>query len=496
MDEKDELMKEMEDINSMISYLEEEYRKANISEKSYQEMKEKYSKRLEELKKKIGSEKKSENKKSNIVEKVLEKKEEWEKGGKEEKKKDEANVDEIKEMTPEVIEKLAQQVAQQAGVTESVVKEEAEEEKVEAPAATSIEIEKLKVMIDTVREANKAIEEKIMGISENIGELRSMIFQMEGSNREISLKLEKIEDEIAEIKPKEIEKKFNELRTKMEKQSMAIEKLEAISKDLASKINEASKMLKIIDVENLAEINKDIKKKIEEMKEALSYTERLASKTEKVFVDLSKSLSDFNVYKARQENLEDMVKDTLKIVDEVNLKLEGFSTKKDLELIKGDIVVIQKQIEEINKVLAAVQTKIPEPIAELKKEKEDIMLFLDSLEEQLKKGTISIGEYEMVKKENLKKLKDIEEELKEKWNKIIEAISKGETIEVEETKKAEASKSEKAEESKKEKEIPEQKKKEMIDIISELEEKLKYEEEKSKRKEMIDIINKIKEKLK
>jgi hypothetical protein len=36
----------------------------------------------------------------------------------------------------------------------------------------------------------------------------------------------------------------------------------------------------------------------------------------------------------------------------------------------------------------------------LKKEREEIMLFLDSLEEQLKKGAISIGEFENVKKEN------------------------------------------------------------------------------------------------
>jgi len=520
---KEELLKEMEDVKTLISNLEDEYRKANISEKNYQELKEKYSKKLEEIQKKLGAEKEAkEEKPKGILGKIFGKKgkvgEEKVEVKKTEEKK-EIEIGEIEEMTPEVIEKLAQQVAEEAGVTGSATEteEKVPEEKTEAP--TSIEIEKLKVMIDTVREANKTVEESIRGISESIGELRSMIFQMEGSNREIALKLEKMEDEIAEVKPKEIEKKFNEVNARIEKQNMAIEKLDAISKDLASKINEVSKILKKVGgIENLVDINKEIQKKIEEMKEAIKYTERLAFKTEKVFLDLSKSLSDFVVYKTKQENLEDMTKDILKLVDELNLKLEGFSTKKDLELVKGDILVIQKQIEEINKVLPAIQTKIPEPIVELKKEKEDIMLFLDSLEDQLKKGIISIGEYERVKRENLQRLKEIDEELKEKWEKIIEALSKGEVPEVEgkeevaeeekkveevaETKTKEEESEIKKEEGKKVEMVKKKKTKEIEEKASEKieEEKEKplevIEEEKTKREEMVNILKKIKEKLK
>jgi len=208
-------------------------------------------------------------------------------------------------------------------------------------------------------------------------------------------------------------------------------------------------------------------------------------------------------------------------VDELNLKLEGFSTKKDLELVKGDILVIQKQIEEINKVLPAIQTKIPEPIAELKKEKEDITLFLDSLEDQLKKGIISIGEYERVKRENLQRLKEIDDELKEKWEKIIEALSKGEPLEVKEKEIAkEESKIEEVTEAREEKESEEEKPREAEieeKSVKEGERKLESEEkkkvkivkkkkeeeipeasedEKTKREEMVNIIKKIKEKLK
>ena len=46
---KDALLKEKEDIESLMSHLEEEYRKASVSEKHYNELKEKYEKRLEEI---------------------------------------------------------------------------------------------------------------------------------------------------------------------------------------------------------------------------------------------------------------------------------------------------------------------------------------------------------------------------------------------------------------------------------------------------------------
>jgi len=80
-----------------------------------------------------------------------------------------------------------------------------------------------------------------------------------------------------------------------------------------------------------------------------------------------------------------------------------------------------------------------------------------------------------MKKENLKRLKKIDEELKEKWDKIIEALSKGETIKIEEK--------EGKEETEEKKEIKEEK----TEMIS---------EEKSKRDEMVEILKKIKEKIK
>lgn len=453
---KDDLLKEIADIKNLMSHLGDEYRKSNISEKYYQELKEKYSQKLGELEKRLGSkeevaeeekddaeenseevEKEEKKPKAGIFGKILGKKDKPQEAKQEkvEKKKEKAEeekeieVGEVEEMTPEVIEKLAQQVAQGAGVTGTESKEEANEEAPEGKEGTSkdIEIEKLKVMIDAVRDAKRATDETIQTISESIGEIRSMAFQTDTSFRETSLKLEKIEDEISEVKPKEIDMKFKEISGNIEKFQMQIEKFDKKSEDLATKVNEVYKILKGIGgIENLVNLNKDIQKKIEDMKEALKYTERIAFKTEKSFIDLNKSLEEFDLYKRKQEGLDEMTKDLMKTVDGMNARLDSFLTKKDLEMFRGDILVLQKQVEEINKILPVVQAKLPETITSFRKEKEDILLFLDSLEQNLKAGGMTIGEYEAVRKKNLNKLVEIESKLMDEWDKIKESLEKGE----------------------------------------------------------------------
>ena len=48
---KEDLMKELEDVKSLTTHLEDEYRNANVSEKYYQELKGKYVKRLKNWRK-------------------------------------------------------------------------------------------------------------------------------------------------------------------------------------------------------------------------------------------------------------------------------------------------------------------------------------------------------------------------------------------------------------------------------------------------------------
>ncbi|MCX6818700.1 MAG: hypothetical protein NT129_01735, partial [Candidatus Aenigmarchaeota archaeon] len=302
---------------------------------------------------------------------------------------------------------------------------EAEEPKEENPAKTDVfmELEKLKVMLDTMRETKKATDETLQNIFESIGEIRNMSFQSDASLRETSAKLEKIEDEISDLKPQKITKKFSELDSELEKHQMQLEKFEMKTMDMADNINKALETLRAIGgIENLAKLNSEIQKKMSDINEVYKYIERLSMKTEKTYSEFNKSINDLILYKTKQDNLDDVMKDLLKSVDAISIKFESYATKKDFETLRKESLVIQNQINELNKALPLIKAKLPEKITTLKNQKEDIQIFLDFIKEQLKSKKIKVGEYEAMKRKNEKKLSEIDEELEIEWETFLSGL--------------------------------------------------------------------------
>ena len=536
-----------EDVKNLLLHLESEYRKANISEKNYKELKGKYSKMLKgdskaERKKEEASEKEevveedeTETSEENEevepkeveehlkkVEEVVEKemseepKKEEKRGGffksifgkKKESgsieqpaqeteqptaddppakdKKSKEKEEEITEITPEVIERLAQQVKEQAeGQTEKGKEDSKEkksggllksifgkkEEAKPLPEAStesvpessgaeknktngtdySVEIEKLKVMIDTVRESGKVTDETARSLSESIGELRSMVFQADAELKEVVLKMEKIEDEISEVKPQEIQKKFREYNENFEKNQLELEKLGKKAEDSGEKINKVFELLKSIGgIENLINVNQQVQKKLEDVNEAMKYIERIGTKTEKMFIDLNKGLQDLTLIKAKQDDFNESLKDMIKNIDSLNVKFEGYITKKDIDAFKEDNMLIKKQVDDIKKVLPIADLKLPENIINLRKEREDINLLLESLEEQCARGKISKDEFAKIKDANTKRLEEIRTSLESEWKNIEDLIKPAEKEEAEPAKTEEEKPKKKVEEAAKE----------------------------------------------
>jgi hypothetical protein len=551
-----------EDVRNLLLHLESEYRKANISEKQYKDLKEKYNKIIKGSTKEIVQEEepkkdlipeneeideeKTEEVEEEIEEPVETKKEPEEKvekkgffkslfGNKKEsdsteqppqdtekpvsvdppKKVKKEEDEEITEMTPEVIERLAQKAKEEAeGQTEEAkegskekksgflksifgkkegnapseaeIQENAPEVQTEEKNKSSspdyvVEIEKLKVMIDTVRESGKVTDETARGVSESIGEIRSMVFQADAELKEVALKMEKIEDEITEVKPQEIQKKFREFNENFEKHQLELEKLGKKAEDAGEKIVKVLEMLKSIGgIENLSNVNAQIQKKLEDVNEAMKYIERIGTKTEKMFIDLNRGLQDLIVIRAKQDDFNESLKDTIKTIDSVNVKFEGYVTKKDLDVFKEDNVLIKKDIEDIRKILPVAELKLPEKLINLRKEREDINLLIDSLDEQHSNGKISKEEYESIKNANMKRLEEIRVSLENEWKKVAVLIKpeKEEAAQTE-TPKIEEETPEKIEKSKPSKNMKKEK------VASRKVKKIKPKTKKSQHKKVI-----------
>lgn len=446
-----------QDVKELLSHLEEEYRNSKISEKSYQELKSTYTKQLQNLSGKndvqqettqeqplqesADKQEHDEPEKETSEDDHKEKKKlfgglfgkkhndeslkpEIEKPEKVEKSNIDEDTGEVKMYGTGTAEDPYRSTPEIQQDTEEVeVKEETPQITGDTNTAMQIELEKLKAMIDNLREMKQATDETIRQMSESIGEIRSMVFQADGSLKEMEMKVEQINDDISEVRPAEISKKFKEISANTETSQITLEKHDKKFDDITTKLNETYDMLKGIGgLENLVNVNKNIQKKIEEMNELSKYVERLSLKVEKVFVDMNKNLDDFVSYKIKQEGIFDSVNDLVKNMDGINVKFEGYATKRDFQNVEEDLLVAKKELEDITKSLPMINISLPEPVMQIRKQMDDIRMLIDSLEEQHRNGKLNLNDYKKIKEVNQKKLLDLESQIKDEWNKIVSSL--------------------------------------------------------------------------
>ena len=211
---------------------------------------------------------------------------------------------------------------------------------------------------------------------------------------------------------------------------------------LFKNIGEVRSLLKSIGgLENIAEVNKDIALKMTKINQVAKGVDRLTNKVERIYVDLGKRLEDFLLYKAKQDTIDELVKELMKTVDILNIKQEDFITKNDIKSLKETINSLSGRVTEMKKavdiILPIVKTKIPDHIRTLEKQKEGVVLLLNTLEEAYKNKTLSKKEYEKAFKSNQKQLKKLENILKKEWDKFKKQSKPAKEKKPEETKEIE-----------------------------------------------------------
>jgi hypothetical protein len=128
-------------------------------------------------------------------------------------------------------------------------------------------------------------------------------------------------------------------------------------------------------------------------------------------MDLSRGMDDMVMFKVRQEDLDESLREIIKSIDALNAKFEGYVSKKDLDVFREDMMIIKKQIESVNKVLPLVDLKLPQEIIDLRREREDILLLLRSLQDQYENKKIDKSEYMSFKEGNQKRMEEIDRDL-------------------------------------------------------------------------------------
>ncbi len=321
--------------------------------------------------------------------------------------------------------KTVEEILKEEGVIKEPPREEEEpvikvEEKIDLRNVV-MNVEKLAAEVKALREVKFQADERIRELAEKIGELRSLIFQRESLVKEIESKVRLLDEMVSDIRPQKIKKEMEKRREEIEKLELKIEKLEAMNKDIIKNLNKVRNIVENIkSVENLQKMLEKIEDMVSKGKETKAEMDRLAGKAERFYVEIENRLKEFKKFKAKVESLDELTKEIMKTVDEINIKISGLSSKEDVEdfkkkvdeLISSNKKKIDERIKSIEDVLRIPPADIVAKTKSLENKKEKILKLLNNVEEQYRKALITQKAYEEIKEKNKAVLNKIEKELK------------------------------------------------------------------------------------
>ena len=447
-----EIVQAKDDVKLLLASLEDQHRKAEISDKAYKETKDKNQKKLEEVRTVL-----IDMGMRDIADKPPKELEE---------KKEPPSENQPVAQTAPAQATPAQstttpaqpgvQMPQPVQATQPSVNMELIETKLKAGT------DRMSTVIDAVKESQKATDEKITRITESLGELRALIFGKESNTKDQVIRLEKLEEEMSGINPRKLEKEFGKRDKILTELSVDVDKLQNKMEIITRSMGEVQSTLRSVgNLENIATVNKDVMTKLREMQNISKMTDRMSDKVQKIFLDLNKKLELFMLYKSKQDTLDELSKELMKTVDGLSIKIEDYVEKRDLRNLQDDIYGVGNKIEDMRKIIdviiPVIDLKMPESIKELQKKKESVEGIIMSLEKSYRDERISKEDYLSAKEKNEKALGDIQKKLKKEWEHLQEMIKQGKSDEIKPKQVEQSKPKEKKEEPKEEKPKAEEK---------------------------------------
>ncbi len=209
---------------------------------------------------------------------------------------------------------------------------------VEGPLQEAIlKLERLGGRVEILESTRPETNEKISSVIEKIGELRSSLIERDRSYNKLEKNFDKISEVAKELELDDIFKNLEKKDTKIEKNTAVVEslndKVSIISKKFATI---SSSVEQIEGLKDVVAITDELNKKISLIEELKTKTERDAGKVDSLFYELKETYNKMRTYLSKIEVNEDSIKEMLRTVDRLALKVEESSSKENAEKLKNE----------------------------------------------------------------------------------------------------------------------------------------------------------------
>ncbi|MCK4429654.1 MAG: hypothetical protein KAU95_04710 [Candidatus Aenigmarchaeota archaeon] len=226
---------------------------------------------------------------------------------------------------------------EEQGRTKEDIEEKEEKQKPEVDSTKlQLEVEKLDGKIEMQSSMTEEVNSRISDMSERIGEIRSMVLEREKSFDRIDSNYEKIKDEFSVVDPNKIRKRFDKIKSDVEMNSISAEKLESILEEVKKELKDIDKKMgKLGNIESVTETYSYIKKQVNEIEQKRLTVNKLTSKVEIIFSEMSKLLPEFESIKEGHKEAQEGIKELVSLTDELSLKSDKSVNKEQLDSIKN-----------------------------------------------------------------------------------------------------------------------------------------------------------------
>lgn len=271
-------------------------------------------------------------------------------------------------------------------------------------------VEKTKALVEGIKEAKNITDDKIQRMTESFAEIRSIVYQREAQAKEQEVVFDKLKDAISQVDSARMLREFTTRDEQMRDVNTRLERLERSGKMLSDTMSKIRGLMTDVgSLENIIKASKHVGEKLENIQEIEGRMKATSTRLDGVYVDLKKRLDEFAIYKVKQDKLEGISGDLMKNLEDMTRRLTDYATKDDIELVKQLVSGVKEQMKHAT--ATTVTVELPPEAKSLQEEKEEIETLLSTLEENLSNKEISQEEYDSAKSKNQQKIKEIEEKL-------------------------------------------------------------------------------------
>ncbi|MBN1156513.1 hypothetical protein JXA85_02785 [Candidatus Woesearchaeota archaeon] len=274
------------------------------------------------------------------------------------------------------------------------------------PVSANVEAEiiKIKAQLDSFGEVRKATTDRLTRITEQIGELRGMIMDTNKALTQMEVKITKAVDLVDSVQPDKLMIEVKRQDAKISGLTGKIESNKSLAESFLEQIKEMrNKVNTFQGIEQVIKLNDDVKKELQSIQKVKTEAERHADKTETIFVEIQKKVTDLDTTLATVKELE---KGFNKIVGDFDVLKVGVAGKADRKEIENFFSKFNKFEAEYGKLVKMLSEKVDF----MKKDLVEKMESKLKRAEEIEKVLIELSEKENPELEkNLDRIKEVAE---------------------------------------------------------------------------------------